>query len=189
MRRTLRTLFQPIAIAVALALLVRLAVQIYAIPSDSMAPTLYTGDRIIATRYVRGEPASGHVVVFTSPAGGETLVKRIVAVPGDLVDTRFGRLRIGARTIPEPYALEPAETGEIAPFIVPAGTYYVLGDNRRGSVDSRVWGVVPRAAIAGRARLVLWSSNASDPPVPANPAPAGIPVTARRGVRLFKWIQ
>lgn len=179
MRVHVRTLLQPIAIAIVLALLLRTAMQIYAVPSDSMAPTLRAGDRIVATRYFRGGPAVGDVIVFASPSGGSAmLVKRVVAVPGDLVDSRLGRLRIGGRTVTEAYASEPAATGEIAAMIVPAGSYFVLGDNRRDSRDSRTFGVVPRGAIAGRARLILWSS----PAVEGQHA-------ARSGTRLFKWVQ
>lgn len=179
MGRHVRTLLQPIAIAIVLALLVRFAVQIYSVPSDSMAPTLRAGDRILATRYFRGGPEAGHVIVFTSPAGGdEMLVKRVVGVPGDLVDARLGRLRIGGHTVTEAYVAEPAATGEIAAMIVPAGSFFVLGDSRRDSRDSRTFGVVPREAIAGRARLILWSSRATQEER-----------DARRTSRLFKWIE
>lgn len=179
MRVHVRTLLQPIAIAVVLALLLRTAMQIYAVPTESMAPALRAGDRIVATRYFRERPAAGDVIVFASPDGGDVmLVKRVVAVPGDLVDSRLGRLRVGGHTVIEPYASEPAATGEIAAMIVPADSYFVLGDNRRDSRDSRTFGVVPRRAIAGRARLILWSSRAAE-----------AQRDARRGTRLFKWIE
>lgn len=179
MRVHVRTLLQPIAIAIVLALLLRMAVQIYAVPSESMKSTLHSGDRIIAMRYFRGEPEAGHVIVFSSPADrNEMLVKRVVAVPGDLVDARLGRLRIGGRTVIEPYVAEPAATGEIPAMIVPADSYFVLGDNRRDSRDSRTFGVVPRSAIAGRARLILWSS-----------ARAGEEPGSTGDSRLFKWIE
>jgi signal peptidase I len=191
LRPLLRTLLQPLAIAVGLALLARAAVQFYAIPSESMAPTLLAGDRIVVTRYLSDAPERGHVVVFTSPADGrELLVKRVVAVPGDLVDSRFGRLRVGGHVVPETYARDAASTGEIAPFVVPAASYFVLGDHRRDSVDSRTWGVVPRTAITGRARLVLWSSaEASSRVAFASGGPDAEARAARRGGRIFKWIE
>jgi signal peptidase I len=136
-----------------------------------MEPTLLEGDRIAASRYWRSDPQRGHVIVFRSPAApDEWLVKRVIAVPGDLVDTERGRIRIGRHAIAEPYARDPAQTGSIAPQIIPAGMYFVAGDNRAASYDSRHWGPVPRARIAGRARLVLWSSTA-------------------RWRRVFKWIE
>lgn len=191
MNRTVRSILQPIAVAIGLALLARLALQFYSVPSDSMAPTLLAGDRIVAVRYFRGDPQPGHVIVFTSPMDQrEMLVKRIVAVPGDLVDARQGRLRIGGRTVTEPYVAEAAATGEIAALIVPADSYFVLGDNRRASADSRTFGVVPRRAIAGRARMILWSSSGSAERIAlARSDGAADPHETERGRRLFKWIQ
>ena len=190
-RRLLRTLLEPIAIAIALALLLRMAVQIYSIPSASMAPTLLPGDRILVTRYLRTDPEPGDVVVFVSPVNGEeTLVKRVVGEAGDLIESRQGRLVIGGRTLPEPYLAEAAATGEISALIVPADCYFVLGDNRRDSVDSRSWGVVRRSAIQGRARMILWSSSDPSQEVVLASSQGGGPRSFRtdRSRRLFKWI-
>lgn len=186
----LRTVLEPLAVAVALALVARAAVHIYSIPSRSMVPTLEAGDQIVVTRYLRSEPERGHVIVFRSPlAGGELLVKRVIAVPGDLIDSRLGRVRIGGHTLPEPYVLQAATTGAIEPQIVPAGTYYVLGDNRGDSIDSRSWGYVPRNHVVGRARMILWSANMLDAgrasASPSQPAMAMRPKRAR----LFKCIE
>ena len=186
----LRTILEPLGVAIALAAAARAAVHIYSIPSSSMAPTLEPGDQIVVTRYFRSLPERGHVIVFRSPSGtDELIVKRVVAVPGDLVDSRLGRLRIGGHTLPEPYVLRAAATGAIDPQLVPAESYYVLGDNRDDSLDSRTWGVVPRTHVVGRARLVLWSSSADpDDAASAQTAhPAG-PIDPKR-TRLFKWIE
>ncbi|MDQ3280317.1 MAG: signal peptidase I, partial [Acidobacteriota bacterium] len=155
-----RTILEPIAIAVALAFLVRSALHIYSIPSTSMAPTLQVGDQIVVTPYFHhAMPERGHVIVFRSPMRpDELLVKRVIAVPGDLVDARLGRVRIGGHTLNEPYVLRQAASGAIGAQLIPQNSYFVLGDNRDDSVDSRSWGVVPRERIVGRARLVLWSS-------------------------------
>ncbi len=184
-----RTILEPIAFAVVLALLVRAAVHLYSIPSESMAPTLHAGDQIVVIPYFRGTPTRGDVVVFASPAGGqEMLVKRIVAVPGDVIDSRLGRVRVGGYTLAEPYVLRPADSGAIGAQVVPADSYFVLGDNREDSVDSRSWGFVPRTQIAGRARLVLWSSAPLGQTARASESdrPAGTP--SGRDGRLFKWI-
>ena len=171
MKSFLRSLIQALAIAMILALLVRTVVRVYQIPSDSMEPTLFAGDHIVATRYWTDEPARGDIVVFHSPEPPhERLIKRIVGVPGDLVDTHNGRVRIGGHVIAEPYARDAGKSDPIAPLIVPPGTFYVLGDNRSVSLDSRQWGPLPRDLIIGRARVVLWSSGNS------------------RGGRIFKWI-
>lgn len=184
-----RTILEPLALAVALAFLVRSALQLYSIPSASMAPTLEAGDQIVVTPYLRGEPDRGHVVVFRSPRSGELLVKRIVAVPGDLVDSRLGRVRIGGHPLPEPYLLREAATGAIDAQLVPAQSYFVLGDNRDDSLDSRNWGCVPRDRVVGRARLVLWSSAPLGEIVSASASgEQGRTRNARAASRLFKWI-
>lgn len=185
-----RTILQPLGIAVALAGLVRAAGHIYSIPSASMAPTLEAGDQIVVTRYFGGDPERGQVIVFQSPRdASELLVKRVIGVPGDLVDARLGRVRIGMHTIPEPYVLRQAATGAIEPQLVPGGCYFVLGDNREDSLDSRSWGFVPRERVVGRARLVLWSSPIDDgvaSGAPLKDAPEARPT--RRASRVFKWI-
>jgi signal peptidase I len=185
-----RTILQPLAIALALAAIVRAAVHIYSIPSASMVPTLEVGDRIVVTRYVGSDPERGHVIVFQSPGDDrELLVKRVVGVPGDLIDARLGRLRIGEHTFPEPYVLRQAATGAIESQIIPSNCYYVLGDNRDESLDSRSWGVVPRDRIVGRARLVLWSSPIQDgDAVNAATGPGSAPPPLQRSSRVFKWI-
>lgn len=137
--RTARLVLQPLAIALLLAFAARAAVRIYAIPSASMAPTLVAGDHIVVTPYHEAEPRRGDVVVFRAPQSADMLmVKRIAGTPGDAVDAGAGRV-----------------------VVVPAGCYFVLGDNRQDSFDSRNWGPLPRDLIVGRARMVLWSSMAA----------------------------
>jgi signal peptidase I len=136
--KALRLILTPLAIAMALAFAARTAVHIYAIPSHSMEPTLRVGDRIVVTKY-HGAPQRGDVIVFHAPASSnELMVKRIAGTPGDAVEAGAGRV-----------------------VIVPAGCYFVVGDNRQDSFDSRNWGPLPRDLIVGRARLVLWSSVAA----------------------------
>lgn len=186
----LRTLLKPIAIAIALGILVRAAVQIYSIPSGSMAPTLEPGDQIVVTPYFGGAPDRGHIVVFQSPVEDELLVKRVIAVPGEVVDSRLGRVRIGGYTLAEPYVHPVAASGAISALVIPQESYFVLGDNRDDSIDSRAWGVVPRSAIVGRARMILWSSpvEAGDSAHAATPADDPRMAPRARRARLFKWL-
>ena len=150
---------QPLIVAVALAFVVRATMRIYSIPSASMTPTFSVGDHILATPYRPGHPERGDVVVFHSPASaGELAVKRVVAIPGDLIEGVDGRVRIGGRTLSEPYLRDRTASGNIAPQLIPSGCVFVMGDNRAESVDSRHWGVLPEKLIVGRARMVLWSS-------------------------------
>lgn len=185
-----RTILQPIGVAVGVAIAVRCAVHIYSIPSASMAPTLHAGDQIVVTRYIGSEPKRGDVIVFQSPSQpDELVVKRVIGEPGDLIDSRLGRLRIGGHSVAEPYVLRQAMTGQIQPQVVPGGCYYVLGDNREESLDSRSWGVVPRERIVGRARLVLWSHLGSEGIVRALDGGTSRNESRARDGRLFKWVE
>lgn len=162
-KSVVRLIAEPLLIAVALAAGVRAAVSIDSIPSASMMPALQIGDHILVIPYRWSDPGRGDVIVFRSPADpSQLLVKRIIAVPGDLIDTRDGRVRIGERTIAEPYLLRQAASGAISAQLVPGDSYFVMGDNREDSLDSRRWGTLPRNLVVGRARMVLWSSSVPD---------------------------
>ena len=190
-KSAIRLVAEPLMIAVVLALGVRAAVRIYSIPSASMRPALEIGDHIVVTPYRSSPPQRGHVIVFRSPLNpNEMLVKRIIAVPGDLIDTREGRVRIGEHFIAEPYVARQSSTGAIQAQIVPAASFFVMGDNRDESLDSRKWGAVPQQLIAGRARFVLWSSASSeaDPANAATPSRRAGSGTARLN-RIFKCIE
>jgi signal peptidase I len=189
---TLRTVAQPLLVAIALALGVRSAIRIYSIPTASMTPTLQVGDHIVVTPYHGATPDRGDVVVFRSPSSNDLLVKRIVAVPGDLVESHAGRLFVGGHAAAEPYVAAPATTGIVASQVVPAGCFFVLGDNRANSFDSRQWGVLPGEFLIGRARLVLWSSGTGTMPPQANAEVVTRPSVSSHSLhldRLFKPIQ
>lgn len=176
-RSTFHMILQPVGVALLLALLVRASLfRIYAIPSSSMAPTLQPGDRILATLFHRmgslPRAERGDVVVFHSPSGSdELLVKRVVGVPGDLLDLRAGHLFVSGHALAEPYLERKFTGGTIVPQIVPAGCYFVLGDNRQNSFDSRSWGVLPARLLVGHARMILWSSAHDATGARANAAP------------------
>ena len=171
-----------VTIAVAIALVMTFQAQIakpYRIPTPSMEPTLHCArptescqgrfsDRVIANRlaYRFGEPKRGQIVVFTTPDaaercglgdGGSTFVKRIVGLPGELVSERDGVIHINGERLVEPY-VDPSLRGhETArwPRVEPSH-YFVLGDNRTLSCDSRVWGTVPRENLIGPVALTYW---------------------------------
>jgi signal peptidase I len=149
----------------------------YRIPSPSMEPTLHcakpisgcksrVSDRVIANRLVYRfhEPERGDIIVFNAPprveaacnAGG-VFVKRIVGLPGESVAMRAGHVFINGERLSEPY-LRPAyrdrESGSWGRS--PSDGYFVLGDNRAMSCDSRRWGTVPRKGIIGRAEVTYW---------------------------------
>lgn len=152
----------------------------YRIPSPSMEPTLHcakpangcrarVSDRVIANRLVYRfhDPRRGEIIVFQAPAQVEaacdaegTFVKRLVGLPGEKVSMRNGYVFIDGVRLEEPY-LRPGyrgvESGDWAR--IPSGGYFVLGDNRTMSCDSRRWGVVPRDNIIGRAEMIYWPPN------------------------------
>jgi len=192
MRRksAVRLVAEPIALAIALAFLVRGLVHLYTIPSDSMQPALRPGDHIVVVPYMHGgKPQRGDVVVFRR--GGSVLVKRVIATPGDLIETHLGRVTIGGHTLVEPYLAQQDATTTIDPQIVPADCYFVMGDNRVVSLDSRSWGVLRRDEIVGRARMVLWSSRdaSSEPAARASARTSAAQPSAPSTLRLFHPIE
>jgi signal peptidase I len=183
--KPLRTLIDWV-VTIECAIVVVLVVQAevakpFRIPSASMEPTLHCGkpvdgcrsrvsDRIIANRlaYRFHAPERGDIVVFRTGANVEaacsargTFVKRIVGLPGERVSMRNGSVFIDGVLLKEPYLPRPTdrggESGEWPRN--PRDGYFVLGDNRSRSCDSRRWGVVPRADIIGRADLRYWPPN------------------------------
>ncbi len=160
-----------IAVAVLLALGIRAFVfQTFFIPSSSMVPTLDIGDRILVQKafFSWHDVREGDIVVFTHPPldhcpGPEKgdLVKRVIALPGQTIYSSGNRIYIDGHRLAEPYLPHhdplgrPIATRQ-APFKVPAGQFYVLGDNRAISCDSRYWGPIKGSTIIGRVILVWW---------------------------------
>jgi signal peptidase I len=155
----------------------------YRTPSGSMEPTLHRGDRFVVSK--TSHPKRGDIVVVHPPAGelqsqcgvrrhtgaicprpsgptnsGFSLVERVVALPGDRVSIRRGRLVLDGRPQPEPYARveDPACDACDLPrtVAIPAGHVLTLGDNRIASDDGRYWGPAAEDAIVGRVRLRYW---------------------------------
>lgn len=159
-----RDLLQSLVIAAVLALIIRsfLFTPFY-IPSPSMEPTLYPGDRIIVNRlaYRLGEPQRGDIVVFRYPLDpSRDYVKRVVAVGGDIVEVRDNVLYINGQPQPPASYLPPGVVySDFGPIKVPPNNYFMMGDNRNNSADSRVWGTLDRKLIIGKAVLVYWPLN------------------------------
>jgi signal peptidase I len=187
--RPLRTLVDwalTISLAVVAVLIFQAEVaKPYRIPTSSMEPTLHcskpadgcrsrVSDRVIANRIVYrfSEPKRGDIIVFKAPAkvetacnAGGTFIKRIVGLPGEKVSMHNGRVAINGRRLVESYVRPDSrgrESGEWARS--PRDGYFVLGDNRAMSCDSRRWGVVPRGNIIGRAEVIYWPPNRAGEP-------------------------
>ena len=131
----------------------------FAIPSESMEPTLRPGDHVLVEKlsYRFDSPRRGDLVVFKAPGGGSLAVKRIVGLAGDRVAIEDGVLTIDGQPRDEPYVdLRRVDSVYFGPVVVPPGEVFVLGDNRSDSTDSRDYGAVPRRSLIGRVLATLW---------------------------------
>ena len=203
-----REYLEAFGLAIILAVVMRTSiVQAYVIPSGSMIPTLQVGDHIMVNkiRYgiripdsvfglkVPGFPSAryllrfetlqrGDVVVFVSPVDPSIdLIKRVIAIAGDTVMVRDGKVFLNGRAIDDPHAhfevpdqnRTPVQVrnprDNFGPVTVPPGKFFAMGDNRDNSFDSRYWGFADVSAVEGRALLVFWSwdsmASTTIPPV------------------------
>jgi len=172
----MRSLVEWVAVIVG-ALVVALVVktflfQAFYIPSGSMEPTLEKGDRVLVNKlsYDLHDVNRGDVVVFelepdaVGPDGIKDLIKRVVGLPGDVIETRDGVVYVNDEPLDEPYLPDGTLTGDpsngqnpsIERQTVPDGHVYVLGDNRSNSADSRYRGPIPIDSIVGRAFILVW---------------------------------
>lgn len=178
----LRENLEAIAIAVVLALFIRaFVVQAFKIPSGSMEPTLQVGDHILVNKFIYGirlpvtntkmipvsSPERGDIVVFEYPVEPDKdFIKRVVAVPGDVVEIRDKKVYVNGRLVDQ-YTVKHTEKrvlpggvnsrDNFGPVTVPEDAFFALGDNRDNSYDSRFWGFVKDSAIKGEAFIIYWS--------------------------------
>jgi signal peptidase I len=169
----------------------------YTVPTGSMQPTIKEGDRIIVNKMAydlklpfsqvslltTGEPKRGEIVVFESKAADNRLIKRMIGLPGDVVEMKNETLYINGTRLKHQitqqnaqqlFAIEQVDSvthtiridkdksnqlSNFSPIKVPTGHYLVLGDNRRNSADSRVYGFVPRHELTGKATTIAFSVN------------------------------
>ncbi len=172
--------FEALLIAVILALILRaFIVQAYKIPSGSMLNTLQIGDYLLVTRFSynvkvpftnkvlleTGDPQIGDIIVFRYPKDmSQDYIKRVVGVPGDVIEMRDKQLYRNGEKVVEPYIRNTSSRivpgiDTMSPRVIPEGHYFVMGDNRDESSDSRDWGLVPRENIQGRAWIIYWSAG------------------------------
>jgi signal peptidase I len=156
-----------VAIAVVVAILLRaFVVQTYFIPSGSMEPTLKIGDRIVVDKlsYDLHSVHRGDMIVFRKPPAENCgtpvtdLVKRVIGLPGETIWDRGGTVYINGKALAEPWLKgDPYRyTAPFGPYHIPAHDYFVMGDNRVDSCDSRMWGPVNQSYIVGRVVLRIW---------------------------------
>ena len=171
MRSVLRDTGETIITAVLIFLVLQGTTQSFLIEGSSMEPTLLEGERLLVNRFVYaqapfslfgdkdylfGGPKRGDIVVFHPPTGSETdFVKRIIGIPGDWIDLDGNAVYVNGEET-DWVDNRTVRRNEDYPVQVPPGEFFVLGDNRRVSVDSRNWGFVSADTIVGRAWAVYW---------------------------------
>ncbi|MGL1861038.1 MAG: signal peptidase I [Pseudodesulfovibrio sp.] len=180
-----RDTIEAVVVALLLAFVIRaFVVQAFKIPSGSMLETLQIGDHLLVTKfaydvrlpsnvwldttdgkvlYKSGDPERGDIVVFKFPEDErKDFIKRVIALPGDTIEIREKVVTINGEVIDEPYVMHTKANmmpirDNFGPFTVPADQFFVMGDNREGSYDSRWWGTVKREKIVGKALVIYWS--------------------------------
>ena len=162
--RLVREVIETIVLTVLMFLVIRFAVQNFNVEGHSMEPNLHDQELILVDKwtYLFHPPSRGDVVVFMAPPQpSQDYIKRVIGVPGDVITIQNTTVIVDGVTLKETY-VDPKNQGatfedrRISKMVVPPNDYFVLGDNRANSSDSRVWGFVPKQNIIGRAALVYW---------------------------------
>ncbi|NCC24115.1 MAG: signal peptidase I [Deltaproteobacteria bacterium] len=174
---------EALIIALVLAFIIRsFVVQAFKIPSGSMLQTLQIGDHLLVNKFLYGlkipfthimvaefkDPSFQDVVVFEFPEDpSKDFIKRIIGLPGDVIEIRDKAVIRNGELLDEPYIQHVdsrimPRRDEMPPLTVPEGKYFVMGDNRDESYDSRFWGFVDRNTIEGKALIIYWSWQGFD---------------------------
>lgn len=162
--RLVREVIETIVLTVLMFLIIRFAVQNFNIEGTSMEPSLHNQELILVDKwtYLFRPPARGDVIVFVAPPQpSQDYIKRVIGLPGDTITIQDTTVIVDGVTLNETY-VDPNNQGNmyagkpIQNRVIPPNHYFVLGDNRKGSSDSREWGFVPKKNIIGRAALVYW---------------------------------
>ena len=186
-KSNLRENIEAIIIAVILAMFIRtFLVQAFKIPSGSMLPTLLIGDHLLVSKFLYGvripytdirllrlrPPRRGDIAVFAFPGDdSKDFIKRIIGEPGDTLEVREKKVFLNGQLLDDPWGnwadgrVLPPSSGQrdfFGPVTIPKGMYFVMGDNRDRSLDSRFWGFVEDARLKGKAFIIYWSWDAEN---------------------------
>lgn len=163
--RLVREVIETIVLTLLMFLVINLAVQNFDVDGQSMETSLHNNERLMVDKwtYLFHPPSRGDVIVFLSPPkAGEPntdFVKRIIGIPGDVITIRGTTVILDGVALNETY-INPIDQGTggnpVQNLVVPPGEYFVMGDHRSNSFDSRFWGFLPRANIIGRVALIYW---------------------------------
>ena len=160
-KSSLREMVEVIVTALVLAFLIKtFVVGNFWIPSESMVPTIEVNDKVIVTNfsYWFEGPKRGDVIVFRYPLDTKKdYIKRCIGLPGETVEFRDSKLYVNGQLVEEPYLPEGLVFEDYGPIEVPEGQYFMCGDNRNHSSDSRVWGFVEKRLVIGKAQVIYWA--------------------------------
>ncbi|NLF49527.1 MAG: signal peptidase I [Leptolinea sp.] len=148
-------LIQTLILAAILYFMIDFVIARVRVENISMKPTLQPGEFLLVNKmaYKLGEMKRGDIVIFHHTAE-EDYIKRLIGLPGDLVEIRNKVVKVNEKVLDEPYiAALPSYNGK---WVVPEGSIFVLGDNRNQSSDSHSWGFVPREKVIGKALAIYW---------------------------------
>jgi signal peptidase I len=147
-----------VILSASIALLVchEMVLSVYLVSGVSMEPTLQSGQRVLVLKAF-GDLSRGDLIVFMNPTHPEeVLLKRVLATPGQQIEAVRGRIRVDTSELGEPYVKPGTTVGNLAASTLGEGKFYVLGDNRGESVDSRRFGGIDRRLIVGKVVYTLW---------------------------------
>jgi len=153
-----REILETVILTALIFLGIRLVVQNFRIEGRSMEPTLHSGEYLLVNKMSYrwlGEPERGDIIVFEAWGQDKDFVKRIVGTPGDEIEIRDGCVHVNGTCLDEPY-LDQSTTDAVGPIVLGPDEYYVLGDNRGNSSDSRSFGPLDVDSIIGKAWVTYW---------------------------------
>ncbi len=156
-RRMLIDTIQTLVLAFILYFVIDSVVARVQVENISMLPTLHAGEFLLVNRlaYKQGEYKRGDIVIFHNPNNpSEDYIKRLIGIPGDVVDIQNGVVKVNGIALNEPYLAETTNYEGL--WEVPEGFLFVLGDNRNNSYDSHSWGYLPQQNIVGKAFVIYW---------------------------------
>jgi signal peptidase I len=158
-KSTLRELVETVLLTLLIYVLVRsFLFENYRVVGRSMIPTLENNQYLAVNKlgYRLHKPQRGDIIVFRDPKDDERkLIKRVIGLPGEVVEIRDGQVLVEGRPLREPY-IEAPPGYSYTPILIPEDQYFVMGDNRNNSSDSHNWGTLPREMIVGKAWVSYW---------------------------------
>lgn len=153
-----REIIETVALTLIIFLAIHFTVQNYLVDGNSMQPSLNNNQYVLVNKlaYLFHPPERGDVIVFHWPVDtNKDLIKRVIGIPGDVIVINSTTVQVDGVVLHEPYIAAPANPAG-QNITVPPNEYFVMGDNRPASDDSRIWGFVPKDYIIGKAVLVYW---------------------------------